>query len=113
MLLLVPRLSSKLFIIKRIEINMAEIEVSDGVKLYISKLDFRLRDYELKDQGNIDFEWQTITLNFNGNYTVHQLKFEGIFNNETYLLIAMLNLLQNCLYLFLTLSFYLNSFTFI
>ena len=42
--------------IKKIELNMAKIEVSDGVKLYISKLDFRLRDYELEDQKNIDIK---------------------------------------------------------
>lgn len=42
--------------IERIKINMGEIGFSDGVKLYISKLDFRLGDDSLKDKRKIDLE---------------------------------------------------------
>ncbi len=48
--------------IHRILLNMAEIEVSEGVKLYISKLDSRLRDYELRDQRNIHLKGTVIFL---------------------------------------------------
>jgi hypothetical protein len=48
--------------IKRIELNKAQIEVSEGVKLYLSKLDCRLRDYELQDQRNIELKGTVIFL---------------------------------------------------
>jgi hypothetical protein len=48
--------------IKKIELNKAQIEVSGGVKLYVSKLDCTLRDYELQDQRNIDLKGTVIFL---------------------------------------------------
>ncbi|MGB7293264.1 MAG: hypothetical protein WBD99_13910, partial [Thermodesulfobacteriota bacterium] len=48
--------------IQRIELNKAQIEVSEGVKLYVSKLDSRLRDYELQGQRKIELEGTLIFL---------------------------------------------------
>lgn len=42
--------------IKRLGINMGEIEVSPGVILYMNKLDLDLSDYESKGRGNIDLK---------------------------------------------------------
>jgi hypothetical protein len=39
--------------VKRLEINMGEIDVSPGAKLYLRKLDLDLSDYESNGRGNI------------------------------------------------------------